>query len=79
MQPGRSSVIWWDHRYCCYERQLPPGKQALISIESIEPSWKDKLRQREELARMLLEPLALLARRCIPVWDDRDRLNEVLL
>ena len=27
---------------------------------------------------MLREPLALLARKCIPVWHDRDRLNEVL-
>jgi hypothetical protein len=52
----------------------------LISIESIEPPWKDSIyRQREELARMLREPLALLASKCIPVWDDRDRLNEVLL
>ena len=52
----------------------------MISDESIEPSWKDSIhRQREELARMLREPLALLARKCIPVWDDRDRLNEVLL
>jgi hypothetical protein len=57
-----------------------PGKQPLISDKSIEPSWKDSIyRQREELARMLREPLALLARKCIPVWDDRDRLNEVLL
>jgi hypothetical protein len=52
----------------------------LISIDSIEPSWKDSIyRQREEMARMLREPLALLASKCIPVWDDRDRLNEVLL
>jgi hypothetical protein len=40
----------------------------LISIESIEHSWKDSIyRQREELARMLRETLALLARKCIPV------------
>jgi hypothetical protein len=46
----------------------------------MELSWKDSVyRQREELARMLREPLALLARKGIPVWDDRDRLNEVLL
>jgi hypothetical protein len=51
----------------------------LTSIGSTEPSWKDSVyRQREELARMLREPLALLARKCIPVWHDRDRLNEVL-
>jgi hypothetical protein len=52
----------------------------LIADESIESSWKDSIyRQREELARMLREPLALLARECIPVWNDRDRLNEVVL
>ena len=51
----------------------------MTSIGSTEPSWKDSVyRQREELARMLREPLALLARKCIPVWHDRDRLNEVL-
>jgi hypothetical protein len=45
----------------------------------MEPSWKDSIyRQREELARMLREPLALLAKQCAPVWGDRDRLNEVL-
>jgi hypothetical protein len=52
----------------------------LIADESIESSWKDSIyRQREELARMLREPLALLARECIPVWNERDRLNEVVL
>lgn len=48
--------------------------------ETLEPSWKDSIyRQREELARMLREPLAQLARKCVPVWGDRDRLNAVLL
>ncbi len=47
--------------------------------ESIEPSWKDSIyRQREELARMLREPLASLARKCVEVWGDRDKLNAVL-
>jgi len=47
--------------------------------KSIEPSWKDSIyRQREELARMLREPLASLARKCVPVWGDRDKLNAVL-
>ncbi len=47
---------------------------------TMEPSWKDSIyRQREELARMLREPLALLAKKCGPVWDDRDGLNAVLL
>ncbi len=46
----------------------------------MEPSWKDSIyRQREELARMLREPLALLAEKCVPVWGDRDGLNTVLL
>jgi len=52
----------------------------LIPDEFIEPSWKDSIfRQREELARMLREPLALLTRKCVPIWDDRDRLDAVLL
>ena len=52
----------------------------LDSNELIKPTWKDSIyRQREELARMLREPLALLAEKCIPVWNDRDGLNSVLL
>ena len=48
--------------------------------ETLELSWKDSIyRQREELARMLREPLALLANQCVPAWGDRDRLNAVLL
>jgi len=47
---------------------------------NLEPTWKDSIyRQREELARMLREPLAQLARKCVPVWGDRDQLNVVLL
>jgi len=47
---------------------------------TMEPSWKDSIfRQREELARMLREPIALLGNKCIPVWGDRDRLNAILL
>lgn len=43
-------------------------------------SWKDSIyRQREELARILREPLAHLAERCIPVWGDRDKLDAILL
>ena len=46
---------------------------------TLEPSWKDSIfRQREELARMLREPIALLGNKCASVWGDRDRLNEVL-
>lgn len=45
-----------------------------------EISWKDSIyRQREELARMLREPLAQLADLCVPVWGDREQLNAVLL
>jgi len=52
----------------------------LDSDEFIKPTWKDSIyRQREELARMLREPLALLAEKCVPVWSDLDRLNSVLL
>ena len=48
--------------------------------ETLEPTWKESIyRQREELARMLREPLAQLARKCVPAWGDRDRLNAVLL
>jgi hypothetical protein len=50
------------------------------SDELIKPTWKDSIyRQREELARMLREPLALLAEQCVPAWRDRERLNTVLL
>lgn len=46
----------------------------------MKPSWKDSIyRQREELARMLREPLAQLAKKCVTAWGDRDRLNAVLL
>lgn len=48
--------------------------------ETMEPSWKDSIyRQREELARMLREPLAQLANKCTSVWGDRERLNALLL
>jgi hypothetical protein len=48
--------------------------------ESLDPTWQDSIfRQREELARMLREPLAQLANKCVPVWSDRDQLNAELL
>ena len=34
--------------------------------------------QREELARLLREPLERLAGQCAPAWGDRERLNAVL-
>lgn len=43
-------------------------------------SWKDVIYiQREALARLLRAPLEQLAARCIPVWGDRQKLDEVLL
>ena len=52
----------------------------MIPDESLDPTWQDSIfRQREELARMLREPLGLLARKCIPVWGGRDQLNAVLM
>ena len=45
----------------------------------LDPTWKDGIfRQREELARMLREPVAQLAKHCIPAWDNREQLNKVL-
>ncbi len=42
-------------------------------------SWKDNIYlQREELARMLREPLETLAERCAPVWGQCDALNVIL-
>lgn len=46
----------------------------------MEISWKDSIyRQREELARMLREPIARLAEKCVPAWADREQLDAVLL
>ena len=43
-------------------------------------SWKDSIYlQREQLARLLHYPLALLAESCVSVWSDREHLNAVLL
>lgn len=42
-------------------------------------SWKDSIYlQREQLAHILDEPLLCLAERCVPAWNDRERLNSVL-
>jgi hypothetical protein len=47
---------------------------------AIAPSWQDGIyRQREELARMLREPLALLAEKCRPYLADREEANAVLM
>jgi hypothetical protein len=42
-------------------------------------SWQDSIyKQREELARLLCEPLVQLADRCAPFWGDRDQMNTIL-
>jgi hypothetical protein len=42
-------------------------------------SWKDCIYlQREQLARRLHAPLARLAEQCLPLWQDRERLNSAL-
>jgi hypothetical protein len=47
---------------------------------NVEPSWQDSIfRQREELARMLREPIALLGHKCASASGDQHRLNAVLL
>jgi hypothetical protein len=52
----------------------------VVRAVTIEPSWKDSIfRQREELARMLREPIALLGNKCASAWGDRERLNAMLL
>lgn len=43
-------------------------------------SWKDSIyRQREELARMLREPIEGIAQQLAPLWSDRQQLEAVLL
>jgi hypothetical protein len=43
-------------------------------------SWRESIYlQREELARMLREPMAHLAELCLPAWGSREKLNEVIL
>ena len=43
-------------------------------------SWKDSIYlQREELARILREPMAQLAGLCSPAWDAREALDAILV
>lgn len=45
----------------------------------MKDSWKDSIYvQREELARILREPLAQLAAQCAPVWGDGAALDAIL-
>jgi hypothetical protein len=49
-------------------------------MTNINNSWKESIYLlREELARTLHEPLANLAEQCVPVWDNRDQLDAVLM
>lgn len=46
----------------------------------MKKSWKDSIYlQREDLARKLREPLAHLAERCVPAWNEREQLNTLLM
>lgn len=46
----------------------------------MQSSWKDNIyQQREQLARILRDPLAGLAEQCAPMWGQREALNTVLL
>jgi len=43
-------------------------------------SWKNSIYlQREQLARVLREPMARLVEECVPVWRDRSQLEAMLL
>lgn len=45
----------------------------------MDSPWKESIYlQREQLGRMLHEPLAHLAEECVPVWADRVQLDSVL-
>lgn len=46
----------------------------------MQAPWKDSIYlQREQLARVIHDPLAKLAERCGPIWGDRELLNALLL
>lgn len=45
----------------------------------MHPTWQDSIYlQREQLARILHQPMASLAGRCLAVWGDPEGLNRVL-
>lgn len=45
----------------------------------MKASWKDSIyRQREELARILRDPIDLVAAQCVAIWGDRGRLENVM-
>jgi hypothetical protein len=46
----------------------------------MKPSWKDSIYlQREDLARLVREPLTVLAGQCMAAWGNREQLNASLL
>ncbi len=48
-------------------------------IPDMKSTWKDSIyQQREQLARLLREPIARLAEKCASAWGDREQLNAVL-
>ncbi len=45
----------------------------------MENSWKNSIsKQRIELHQILHDPLHSIAERCVPVWNDREKLNTLL-
>ncbi|HSD96830.1 MAG TPA: hypothetical protein VLB06_06765, partial [Sulfuricaulis sp.] len=46
----------------------------------LQSNWKDSIyRQREELARMLREPIERVAELLHAVWPDKQQMEDVLL
>jgi len=55
------------------------ARSAMNDGGRMKVSWKDSIYlQREELARILREPLRRLAGRCVPAWGQREALDAVL-
>ena len=62
-------AIWMRHR-----------PDAVFEESYMALSWKDSIYvQREQLARILREPLAKLGEKCASAWGDCDKLNDVLI
>lgn len=51
-----------------------------MKISDLQSNWKDSIyRQREELARMLREPIERVAELLHAVWPDKQKMEDVLL
>jgi hypothetical protein len=76
---GTTSLEW---AASFVRRNVIASWESLFSMNDehvMNQSWKDCIyQQREELARMLREPLELLAERLAPAWGDCDALDAVL-